>query len=150
MQLSWGQIPPPAQKLVATLRFRNAESAIESGCPVHSRCIPPFWAPYFSTLNSNPSNADARWASACRRLDDGNSLHFRFAKMAIESGCRHQTNIIRTRFSELEKGSDYLFISPFTSKSISQMVPQSCPTPSPGGHARRKPDNEQEQPQPFL
>jgi len=29
------------------------------------------------------------------------------------------------------------------------MVPQSCPTPSPEGHPRRKPNNEQEQPQPL-
>ena len=56
-----------------------------------------------------------------------------------ESGHRHQTNIIRTSFSELEKGSDYLFISHVMSKRIFPRVAPSCPTPSSEGHARRKP-----------
>ena len=65
----------------------------------------------------------------------------------FESCHPHQTNIIRTRFSELEMGSDYLFISPVTSKSISPMVPPSWQVPNPGGHERRKPDKQNEQPQ---
>ena len=64
----------------------------------------------------------------------------------FESCHPHQTNIIRTRFSELEMGSDYLFISPVTSKSISLMVPPFSQVPNPGAHERRKPDKQNEQP----
>ena len=65
------------------------------------------------------SNADVRGTSACRRLDGGNSIHFRKVKMAIESGCRyklpimHSTSILSspTRAQKCKKStqSDALF-----------------------------------------
>ena len=42
----------------------------------------------------------------------------------FESLLAYQTNIIRTRFSELEKGSDYLFISALMSRHTTVTV---CP-----------------------
>ena len=37
----------------------------------------------------NPSDADARWASAGNRLDGFRTIHFRKAEMAIESYIVH-------------------------------------------------------------
>ena len=62
----------------------------------------------------------------------------------------HQTNIIRTRFSPWEKGSDYLFISRNTNKHIFPMVYPFGQNPNPEGHARRKPHKQREQPQRLL
>ena len=45
-------------------------------------------------------NADIRWTSAATSANTGGSHNI------IESGCRHQTNIIRTEFSQWEMGSD--------------------------------------------
>ena len=45
------------------------------------------------------------------RASDSGSEGWGFESLPV-----YQTNIIRTRFSELEKGSDYLFISALTSK----------------------------------
>ena len=58
----------------------------------------------------------------------------------FESLSAYQTNIIRTRFSELEKGSDYLFISPVTSKPISLTAGRYGPNRSPVAQERRSPN----------
>ena len=49
----------------------------------------------------------------------------------------HQTNIIRTRFSPWEMGSDYLFISRDTNKSISPTAHPYGQNPNQEGHAKR-------------
>ena len=64
----------------------------------------------------------------------------------FESGHRHQSNIIRTRFSPWEMGSDYLFISPVTSKPILLTAGRYGPNPNPVAHERRSPNKQREQP----
>ena len=47
------------------------------------------------------------------RASDSGSEGWGFESLPV-----YQSKIIRTRFSELEKGSDYLFISTLTSRPI--------------------------------
>ena len=58
-----------------------------------------------------------------------------------------QTNIIRTRFSPWEMGSDYLFISRDTNKSISPMAHPFGQIPNREGHAKRRLHKQRGQPQ---
>ena len=69
------------------------------------------------------------------RASDSGSEGWGFESLPV-----YQTNIIRTRFSELEKGSDYLFISAPMSRHTTVTV---CPY-------EIEPHNEQEQPQQLL
>ena len=65
----------------------------------------------------------------------------------FESCHPHQTNIIRTRFSPWEMGSDYLFISRDTNKSISPMAHPFGQIPNREGHAKRRLHKQRGQPQ---
>ena len=55
----------------------------------------------------------------------------------FESCCPHQSNIIRTRSSLWEMGSDYLFSSGGLRKSISETVSSSVRNQSPEDHGKR-------------
>ena len=50
------------------------------------------------------------------------TIRFRKAETAIESGCRHQTNIIRTKFSQWEAGSDLLFFRDYWDTVLEKKV----------------------------
>ena len=80
----------------------------------------------------------------CRRLT--NATLGRLALHCIKMCGICQLNIIRTRFSKLEKGSDYLFISRDMSRPISPMGYPFVRNPSLEVHAKRKPYKQKEQP----
>ena len=152
MQMSGGHLLPPVQKLVAQ-SVKKASQSLPPQRQIKSKTI--FCRGVYLTENTSQAACvrvvrHRRTRSALSRLQsfrrkapkgffDGLCHQFKNwwlpylpqSGKAIESCCPHQTNIIRTKSSLWETGSDYLFSLVDLRKPISETVSSNDQNPSP-------------------